>query len=122
LFNYFTCCSLLSHFDIEVLLLFSGFLLAQAVNQLGDQTGSNIAVWGSIVSGIGIAGGAIIAAWFQGVTKLRETDQKSIISDLNHEIERLKEDVQDLKTKLKDERDARLRVEADFERYRQRSL
>jgi hypothetical protein len=96
-----------------------GWMLAQVVTDVGGgSTASNVVIWGSLISGAGIAGGALIQAWFTGASKYRETDQKSTISDQTHEIERLKEDVEDYKTRWKEEREARLRVEADFERYR----
>jgi hypothetical protein len=99
---------------------FMVWMLAQVVTDVGGSTASNVVVWGSLVSGIGIAAGSIIAAYFQGASKLRESDQKSSISDLNHEIERLRSDVEDYKARWREERDARLRAEADLERQRVR--
>lgn len=88
-------------------------LLAQAVGNVvqPDSTGTSIAVWGSLISGIGIAGGAIIGAWFSGASKLRDSDQKVMINDLTRENARLKEDVEDYKSRWK-------QVEAEFAAYR----
>jgi hypothetical protein len=97
-----------------------GLMISQVVMDVTNNSGSTVVIWTSLISGIGIAAGVIIGHVGQWVVKYRETDQSSLIRDKDHEITDLRADLEDYKARWKEERDARLRAEADLERQRAR--